>query len=74
MTWFFEAVKKGSDIRNRAREYGYVFTAEPPYEVLSSSWMDYGDIRRLKLVEQVLEYYYNSHGFDNTHRVYAAAI
>ena len=42
-----------------------MFTAEPPYEVLSK-WMDYGDIRRLKLVEQVLEYYYNSHGFDNT--------
>ena len=64
----FLKLLKGSDIRNRAREYGYVFTAEPPYEVLSSNWMDYGDIRRLKLVEQVLEYYYNSHGFDNTLR------
>ena len=62
----FLKLLKGSGIRERAQEYGYVFTAEPPYEVLSNKWMGFEDMRRLKLVEQVLEYYYNSHGFDNT--------
>jgi radical SAM superfamily enzyme YgiQ (UPF0313 family) len=62
----FLKLLKGSGIRDRAKEYGYVFTNEPPYEVLSNNWMDYGDIRRLKLMEEVLEYFYNSHGFDNT--------
>lgn len=62
----FLKLLKGSGIRQRAEEYGYAFTAEPPYEVLFNKWMDYGDLRRLKLIEQVLEYYYNNHGFDNT--------
>lgn len=64
----FLKLLKGSGIRERAKRYGYVFTAEPPYEVLSNNWMDYGDIRRLKLMEEVFEYYYNSHRFDNTLR------
>lgn len=68
----FLKLLKGSGIRKRAKEYGYVFTVEPPYEVLSNNWMDYGDIRRLKLMEEVFEYYYNSHSFDNTLRVAVA--
>lgn len=62
----FLKLLKGSGIRERAAEYGYVFTQEPPYEVLGSNWMDFGDLRRLKLVEEVFEYFYNSHSFDYT--------
>lgn len=57
---------KGSGIRNRSRKYGYIYTEEPPYEVLANRWMGYRELLRLKMVEELLEYYYNSHRFDNT--------
>lgn len=62
----FLKLLKGSEIRERSAEYGYLYTLEPPYEVLSNRWMDYGHMRRLKLTEKVFGYYYNSHSFDNT--------
>ncbi|MBA1335449.1 MAG: Fe-S oxidoreductase [Firmicutes bacterium] len=62
----FLKLLKGSGIREKGQEYGYIYTDEPPYEVLASKWMSYGDILRLKLVEEVLEIFYNSHRFDNT--------
>lgn len=64
----FLKLLKGSEIRKNAKEYGYEFIQEPPYEVLSNKWMDYNDMRRLKLIERVFNYFYNSHGFDNTLR------
>ncbi len=64
----FLKLLKGSHIRGRAKEYGYIFTREPPYEVLANKWMNYDNIRRLKLIERVFNYYYNTHGFDNTLR------
>ncbi len=56
---------KGSGIRKKEKEYGYVYTTEPPYEVLSNKWISYPEMLRLKLIEEVLEYFYNSHRFDN---------
>lgn len=57
---------KGSGIRNREDECCYAYTHEPPYEVLSNKWMSYSQLLRLKRIEEVLEYYYNSHRVDNT--------
>jgi radical SAM superfamily enzyme YgiQ (UPF0313 family) len=62
----FLKLLKGSGIRERAKEYGYIYNEEPPYEVLGNKWMGYRDLLRLKLIEEVLEYYYNSHRFNNT--------
>ena len=36
-----------------AGEYGISYGSEPPYEVLSTRWLDYGEILRLKGVEAV---------------------
>ena len=37
-----------------------------PYEVLSTAWLTYGEILRLKMVESMVEVYYNSGQFKNT--------
>ncbi len=62
----FLKLLKGSAIRNEAPLYGYSYTDYPPYEVLSSNSMSYGDLLLLKGAEHMLERYYNSKRFSNT--------
>ena len=62
----FLKVLKGSPIAAQAGEFGLVYRDEPPYEVLSTRWLTYGDIVRLKGVEEMVETYYNSHQFELT--------
>ncbi len=62
----FLKVLKGSKMRQDAEKYGLSYHREPPYEVLSTAWMDYGDILLLKGVEEMVEVYYNSCQFERT--------
>ncbi|MBE7027695.1 MAG: DUF4080 domain-containing protein [Ruminococcaceae bacterium] len=50
---------KGAELDGK----GSKFLDFPPYEVVASDKMGYGDILRLKTVEEVLEKYYNSGSF-----------
>lgn len=59
----FLKVLKGSYMAERTKDYGLQFKSEPPYEVLSTRWLDYGDILKLKGVEEMVEVYYNSGQF-----------
>ncbi len=56
----FLKVLKGSGIYHNREKYGLLHTEEPPYEVLQTRWLSYGELLRLKRVEEVLERYYNS--------------
>ena len=47
-------------------EYGLVYKTREPYEVLSTAWLSYGEILKLKMVESMVEVYYNSGQFQNT--------
>ncbi len=62
----FLKVLKGSPMYEMAEQYGLVYRAEPPYEVLATRWLPYGDILRLKGVEDMVEVYYNSRQFTKT--------
>ncbi|OCL25534.1 B12-binding domain-containing radical SAM protein [Orenia metallireducens] len=55
---------KGSGLRVREREYEYVYTPMPPYEVLASKELSYSQMLKLKMIEEVLETFGNSHHFD----------
>lgn len=59
----FLKVLHGSKMYENAEKYGLVYTSKPPYEVLSTNWMSYGDILELKQVEDMVEVYYNSGQF-----------
>ena len=50
-------------------EYGLVFREQPPYEVLATDWLSYGELLDIKLVEEMLEVYYNSGQFGMTMKV-----
>ena len=58
----------GSGLRSRAAEFGYVFTTESPYEVLANDWISYTELLQLKVIEDLLECYYNSGRFRHTFR------
>lgn len=62
----FLKVLKGSYMAERTEAYGLLFQNTPPYEVLKTRWMDYGDLVRLKGVEEMTEVYYNSGQYMNT--------
>ena len=64
----FLKVLKGSPMYEKAGEYGLVCQERPPYEVLSTRWISYRDIVRLKKIEEAVEVYYNSGQFQNTMR------
>ena len=62
----FLKVLKGSDMHEHAKEYGIRYLELPPYEVLYTNWISYGEIRRLKRIEEMVELYYNSGQFTHT--------
>lgn len=62
----FLKLLKGSELRKRAGEFGYIFTENPPYEVLCNRVMKYEDILKLKMIEDLVEKYPNTHRFDIT--------
>ncbi len=62
----FLKVLKGSPMQEKAEEYGISFHSSPPYEILSSGWLTYGDVLRLKKIEEMTEVYYNSGQFAYT--------
>lgn len=64
----FLKVLKGSYMEEQRERYGLVYKAKPPYEVLSTNWLSYEDVLQLKMVEDMLEVYYNSGQFTYTLR------
>ena len=62
----FLKVLKGSFMYEHADEYGIIYHDKPPYEVLSTKWISFDDVLRIKKVEEMLEVYYNSGQFEIT--------
>lgn len=65
----FLKVLKGSYIYEHQREYGLVYREYPPYEVMRTDWLSYEEVLKIKLVEEMLEVYYNSGQFEMTVKV-----
>ncbi|MDC7288244.1 B12-binding domain-containing radical SAM protein [Blautia schinkii] len=62
----FLKVLKGSLMKETAAEYGIIYKEKEPYEVLSTKWLPFRDVLKLKMVESMVEVYYNSGQFQNT--------
>ena len=59
----FLKVLKGSYMEEQKTSYGLVYQSRPPYEVLYTNWLSYEDVLELKMVEEMVEVYYNSGQF-----------
>lgn len=62
----FLKVLKGSKMHLNAEQYGISYKTRPQYEVLSTRWLSYEEVLKLKAVEEMVEVYYNSLQFANT--------
>ena len=62
----FLKVLSGSHMYDTAKKMNIQYTNYPPYEVISTPWLSYDDIQRLKGVEEMVETYYNSGQFSST--------
>lgn len=62
----FLKVLKGSYMEEQVAAYDLKYRGIPPYEVLSTKWLPYRDVIRLKGVEDMVEVYYNSGQFPAT--------
>ena len=62
----FLKVLKGSYIEEKTKDYELLYQNRPPYEVLSTKWLPYSDVIRLKGLEEMVEVYYNSRQFEHT--------
>lgn len=59
----FLKVLNGTEMQKNSMEYELECTDAPPYEVLRTKWLSYDDLIRLKMIEEMLEVYYNSGQF-----------
>ena len=62
----FLKVLKGSFLYENRERYGLACKDTQPYEVLYTKWLSYGDVLRLKGIEEMVEIYYNSGQFTET--------
>lgn len=60
----FLKLLKGSGVRINKEKYGYIYRDNPPYEVMCNDYITYREMLRLKLIEEMVDEYYNSHSFD----------
>ena len=56
-------VLKGTAMRRIAAEEGYAYSGTPPYKILRTPCLSYGDIGRIETIARLLDLYYNSGRF-----------
>ncbi|WP_379661677.1 B12-binding domain-containing radical SAM protein [Pseudopedobacter beijingensis] len=50
---------KGTPVRQKYEQYGYVFDPNPPYQIIKSDFLSEEDLHRITLMENALEIYWN---------------
>ncbi len=66
----FLKVLKGSYMHEKVPDYDLQYRGKAPYEVLSTKWLPYSNVLRLKGVEDMVEVYYNSRQFMRTLKLF----
>ena len=56
----------GTELRNKADEYGYVASRKAPYTVLKSNWMSFEDLSLLTEIADILDRYREGGGFEQS--------
>jgi anaerobic magnesium-protoporphyrin IX monomethyl ester cyclase len=50
---------KGTPVREKYEQYGFVFDPEPPYQIIESNYLTKLELARLEVVEHALEIFWN---------------
>ena len=62
----FLKVLAGTPLAAEKEKYGIIHRDKAPYEVISTNYMSATDLARLKMIENMLDIYYNRGGFSET--------
>ena len=62
----FLKMLRGTSLRKQAEIYGYLYDLEGPYEIYSNNSLSKDDIEKIKIVEDMLEKFWNSGRFNKT--------
>ena len=62
----FLKILSGTKISREIEKYDYKYIEFPPYEILSNCFIKYEELIKLKNIEKMLDYYYNSEKFKNS--------
>ena len=62
-TEVFAQLLKGTKMYEEREKYNYKYFSKPPYEVFSNDFISFAEIVKLKNLEKVLDFYYNSEKF-----------
>ncbi|BDU49979.1 B12-binding domain-containing radical SAM protein [Haliovirga abyssi] len=60
----FLKILKGTQISTEIEKYGYKYLNFQPYEVLENKFICYGEIVKLKNIEKLVDFYFNSNEFN----------
>lgn len=50
---------KGTPVRHKHEQHGFVFDPEPPYQIIESNYLSRDELYRIEVVEHALEIYWN---------------
>ena len=50
---------RGTPVREKHEQYGYVFDSNPPYQIIKSDFLSEDELRNIVLLEEALEVYWN---------------
>ena len=62
----FLKLLKGTQMYDEVEKYKYKYYSKPPYEVFLNEFISFGELVKLKNLEKMLDYYYNSEKFRYT--------
>ena len=57
---------KGTPVREKYEQYGYVFDQNPPYQIIKSNFLSEEDLEHITALEHALEIYWNKPRATNT--------
>jgi anaerobic magnesium-protoporphyrin IX monomethyl ester cyclase len=59
---------KGTPVRHKAEQHGFVYDPNPPYQIIESNYLTRDELYRIEILENALEIYWNKHRAQRTLR------
>ena len=62
---------KGTPVRHKAQQHGFVYDPNPPYQIIESNYLSRAELHQIEILENALEIYWNKKRTLNTLRYVA---
>ena len=62
---------KGTPVRHKAEQHGFVYDPNPPYQIIESNYLSRAELHQIEILENALEIYWNKNRTQRTLRYVA---